>query len=592
VAEPGNPAQWAKGALRRLAQAQQEPTPAHYARAYAEESGQPEAGAWPPRARALLDKLAARATDDPALRQRLAAALADARWDELQHALDDTASRATSQGRDWAELLDRMALGLERSHRGWTAARKKESLQRVLQGSGSDMARLQQRLKQLVASWDSGGEADAPPALGDAAATPGSAAHHAPAGGSGPASSGAGAHPAWAGVVRQLQGALGQALPPQEPRATELANELAGLADRIARDGATAPLVAEVQAACERARRLLAHRHHLLDELGTLCRHLADSLAELAEDDSWARGQTEQLRQKLAGTGGVSARGVRAATELLHATREHQRGLRGQRDEARDALKAVIGRLLGELAQLDAQTGDFNARLGGHADAIERADSLPSLAALVRELVGDTRAVQQLVSGTRARLHSEHTRATELEQRVRNLEGELRRLSDEVHTDALTQVANRRGMQQAFDAEAARVQREGSLLAVGLIDIDNFKKLNDTLGHAAGDEALKALAAQVKAWLRPVDHVARFGGEEFVVLLPATPVDEAQQVLTRLQRQLSASLFKWQGKDVFVTFSAGVSAWRPGEPLDAALERADEGLYEAKRTGKNKTCVA
>ena len=129
------------------------------------------------------------------------------------------------------------------------------------------------------------------------------------------------------------------------------------------------------------------------------------------------------------------------------------------------------------------------------------------------------------------------------------------------------------------------------MLSVGLIDIDNFKKLNDTLGHAAGDVALKSLAAAVRERLRPDDHLARFGGEEFVVLLPATAVDEAQQVLTRLQRSLSEALFLHDGHEVFVTFSAGVTAWRHGETLQAALERADEALYEAKRTGKNRTCI-
>jgi diguanylate cyclase len=130
------------------------------------------------------------------------------------------------------------------------------------------------------------------------------------------------------------------------------------------------------------------------------------------------------------------------------------------------------------------------------------------------------------------------------------------------------------------------------MLAVGLIDIDNFKKLNDSLGHAAGDAALRALAAQVRDALRPADHVARFGGEEFVVLLPGTALAEAQEVLTRLQRGLSMALFMHEGREVFVTFSAGVTAWRPGESLDSAVERADAALYEAKRTGKNRTCTA
>ena len=104
--------------------------------------------------------------------------------------------------------------------------------------------------------------------------------------------------------------------------------------------------------------------------------------------------------------------------------------------------------------------------------------------------------------------------------------------------------------------------------------------------------ALPKPALRVKAWLRPVDPIARFGGKEFVVLLPVTTLDEASAVLTRLQRQLSASLFMHQGREVFVTFSAGVTAWRPGQTVAAALWRADEGLDEAKRTGKNRSCVA
>jgi diguanylate cyclase len=96
----------------------------------------------------------------------------------------------------------------------------------------------------------------------------------------------------------------------------------------------------------------------------------------------------------------------------------------------------------------------------------------------------------------------------------------------------------------------------------------------------------------MRAALRPLDHVARFGGEEFALLLPGLPADEAGEVLTRLQRKLSMSLFIHEGRDVFVTFSAGVTAWRADEGLDAVIERADSAMYEAKRTGKNRTCMA
>ena len=144
---------------------------------------------------------------------------------------------------------------------------------------------------------------------------------------------------------------------------------------------------------------------------------------------------------------------------------------------------------------------------------------------------------------------------------------------------------------QMFETERAKLERNGGSLSIGLLDIDNFKRLNDELGHSAGDEALKALAGTVSKTLRPGDHVARYGGEEFVVLLPETAVGEGEQVLTRLQRSLTNGLFMHKQKQVFVTFSAGVTAYRGAERIEEALERADQALYEAKRTGKNRTCI-
>jgi diguanylate cyclase len=561
------PAQLAKGALRRLATQRLEPTPANFARAYAEESGEPPAAVEP----------AASAAAAPA---------ADAK----------------AQSEQWAALIDRVVRGLDRGGRQWTGARKKESLQRVLSSSRSDAQRLQQRLGQLMSAWESDrpdeeidtvdAGAAAPAAAPEAAAPPArppDAPPDAPREAAGMAAAVTSQHPR---IIDALEGALRSGLPPDEPRALTLADELAVLARRIAVEGASAELAEATAALCLRVQRLFGHRHLMVDELLALCRSLTEGLTELAEDGSWAQGQARSLYQRLDGAAG--ARAVHAARELLELTRERQRELRGERERARDALKTTIQHLLAELGELDTATGRFNDQLAGYVEVIAAADSLENLAGVVREMVGESRAVHTLVADARQRMASEHARAGELQSRVLALEADLRRLSDEVSTDALTQVANRRGLATVFEAESARVERAGpdaAPLAVGLIDIDNFKKLNDSLGHAAGDVALKALALRVKASLRPVDHIARFGGEEFVVLLPGTPVDEAQQVLTRLQRSLSASLFMHDGREVFVTFSAGVTAWRPGEAIEAALERADEGLYEAKRSGKNRTCI-
>jgi diguanylate cyclase len=147
-------------------------------------------------------------------------------------------------------------------------------------------------------------------------------------------------------------------------------------------------------------------------------------------------------------------------------------------------------------------------------------------------------------------------------------------------------------MEEAFTVEAARTERSGAPLAVALLDVDNFKQLNDKLGHQAGDEALKYLATVLRQTVRPSDAVARFGGEEFVLLLPATDEAEAVQVMTRVQRTLTRKFFLHNNERVLITFSAGVAVRVPGEARDALIARADAAMYQAKQSGKNRVCVS
>jgi diguanylate cyclase len=581
----------AKAALRQLAQSRQDPTPDNYTRAWIAAGGPAPADAAEPGRRSQEDQ-------------------ADGNGVEA------------AEGVAWAALIGRVVKGLERGGKHWTAARRKDSLQRVLTGSARDAARLQQRLQGLVGAWEDDRPADAPTATGAAdepavaaaqaagagagaaaaavaetATEPAAPADGADAGAPGPTPP---AETAWPPLVGELHTTVGAALPADEPRAAEIADRLAGLARRLEADGPTPALAVAIAEQCRRARRLFAHRHHLIEQLGALCRELAGGLVELAEDEGWMQGPVQALQARLAE--GAGARAVRSAGELLAQARREQQRLRSERAAARDALKQLIGSMLSEVGELGDRTGDFQQAVGRHAEAIAGAASLQAVAAVVHQMLADSREVQAAIGASRQRLQAERDQAETLQTRVRELETELRRLADEVGTDPLTQVANRRGLSQAFEALSARALREASSgagvdpaavrLAVALIDIDNFKRLNDTLGHAAGDQALQALAAAVRERLRPDDRIARFGGEEFVLLLPGLPADEAQQVLTRLQRNLSTSLFMHDNQEVFVTFSAGVTAWRPEEPLELALERADEALYEAKRTGKNRTCVA
>ncbi len=543
-------AQLAKAALRRLAVERLEPTPENYERAFRHEAGE---------------------------------------------VADSTEALAT--------LIERILRGIERGGHTWTPARRKEGLQRVLANGRSDPRRLQQRLSQLINSWESDSAATAlalteaaavlatrPAPLDDAAnhddaRTPLAAVAAIAAEAQAPTAPAL----AWERVARTLGEALQHALPAHEGANRDLASELSQLTLRMQGEGATTSLADATEALAQRAQRVLQHRHHLFDQLGKLCRELTSSLTDLAEDGSWVKGQCEAMNAKI--EEGLSARGVRAVSDMLHHARKQHGEVRGEREKARDALKSLMTQMLAELGELGSKTGNFHESVGRYAAVIEESDSLESLTGVVREMVAESRAVQSLVQHTQERLQEEHSKATDLTQRVTELEDEMKRLSDEVSTDQLTQIANRRGLIQAFEIERARLERNGGNLSIGLLDIDNFKKLNDELGHSAGDEALKSLAAIVSKTLRPTDRVARYGGEEFVVLLPETPADEGEQVLTRLQRSLTGGLFMHKDKQIFVTFSAGVTSYRLAERIEDSLERADQALYEAKRTGKNRTCI-
>jgi diguanylate cyclase len=165
-------------------------------------------------------------------------------------------------------------------------------------------------------------------------------------------------------------------------------------------------------------------------------------------------------------------------------------------------------------------------------------------------------------------------------------------MSEQVREDQLTKTLNRRGLDEAWATEAARAERQQSPLCLAVLDLDNFKHLNDRLGHQAGDRALVHLTEVVRQALRPSDIIARYGGEEFVVLLPHTPADEAVSVMVRLQRELTRQFFMHDNERVLITFSAGVAERRVDEPRDSLLKRADTALYEAKRAGKNRVLPA
>jgi diguanylate cyclase len=172
------------------------------------------------------------------------------------------------------------------------------------------------------------------------------------------------------------------------------------------------------------------------------------------------------------------------------------------------------------------------------------------------------------------------------------LHQELDRVSAQARHDPLTGALNRHGLDEALNREISKVKRQDTPLCVSLLDIDNFKKLNDTLGHAMGDNALTHLADVAREVMRPQDTLARYGGEEFVILLPDTLLEQGIEAMTRLQRELTKRFFLAGTEKVLITFSAGVAQLVADEIGHDAIKRADQAMYLAKRAGKNRVLGA
>lgn len=157
--------------------------------------------------------------------------------------------------------------------------------------------------------------------------------------------------------------------------------------------------------------------------------------------------------------------------------------------------------------------------------------------------------------------------------------------------DALTGLPNRESYQQRLEQEMQRIKRYGGKLSLMVCDVDLFKRINDTYGHLAGDKVLKIIARSLQKNLRDSDFIARFGGEEFVALMPETSTDEAKIVAEKLRKKIEESPFNFKKEPVQITVSFGISEFAEGESVDNVFERADKALYKAKEQGRNQVQV-
>ena len=169
----------------------------------------------------------------------------------------------------------------------------------------------------------------------------------------------------------------------------------------------------------------------------------------------------------------------------------------------------------------------------------------------------------------------------------------IQQLNWRARHDGLTGLLNRRAMQEAIDQQLNRSRRVGDTFAVVMLDIDHFKAINDRHGHAAGDQALTHTATLLQTSVREVDHVGRFGGEEFIVLLPGVGLAHAAQTAETLRARLAANRVPREGEPLSLSASFGVAEWKgPMEEPSRLLMRVDQALYRAKRAGRNQVHAA
>ena len=315
-----------------------------------------------------------------------------------------------------------------------------------------------------------------------------------------------------------------------------------------------------------------------------------DNISQLSLDDSWLKGQVDAV--KAACVPPLTLRRLDEVEQRLKDVIFKQTEAKSRAVQAQEEMRQMLATFIERLATMTQSTSGFHDQLEASAKLIEQAKTIADIAPVLKEIVGATRTMAHDSQIARDELQDmkKHAEATEAE--IIKLHQELDRVSAQARHDPLTGALNGQGLDEALVLEVSKVKRQDTPLCMALLDIDNFKKLNDSLGHATGDAALTHLATVTREVMRPQDTLARYGGEEFVILLPDTPLDKGIEAMTRLQRELTKRFFLSGAEKVLITFSAGVAQLASGETGPQAIRRADQAMYLAKRAGKNRVLGA
>ncbi|WP_296223706.1 GGDEF domain-containing protein [Ralstonia sp. UBA689] len=315
-----------------------------------------------------------------------------------------------------------------------------------------------------------------------------------------------------------------------------------------------------------------------------------ENIGELSLDDHWLRGQIEALMK--ASESPVSLRRLDDVRRRLKEVIHKQGSLKAKSIEAQEEMKRLLASFMERLSAAAETSGELHLQMEACAKKIESAKTISEIAPAIQDALSATRWMSLEAARNRDELSAMKRKAEETSTEVARLRKALDMASASARHDLLTGALNRKGLEEALEREVARAAHQHSALSIAFLDIDNFKSINDVHGHSFGDDALSHLAQVARESMRPQDTLARFGGEEFVILMPDTCLEDGVQVIVRLQRALTQRFFAAGDTRLFITFSAGVAELGKDEAPMAAIQRADRGMYQAKRTGKNKVVGA
>ncbi len=530
--------------------------------------------------------------------QVLTAHAAAQEWSAVRDLLDKVlARRSGAAATGWPQMTLALLKQATVSHGHWTRARKHEAVARVLDGTMEQPELALERLAKLIESWahapvasvheEAAAAVSAPPVVTPAAKKSEVVA---------PAPDAA----ALLAAVR-AESATWKQIALRGLKLLQAASGEGGaaavkLGEFVAQHRTNAPTVDPKQLAGRFADAVREY-DDVIDEqrkvragLQRLLKLLMDNVNTLAPDETWLPGQLEPIRALLRGP--FDSEQLARAESDLGSMITHQGAARRSLQQAKIAVRELLATLIARIGLMGASASRFHEQVGSYEKRLESAQDFDSLSDVIKGLLADTQSVRTDIETSRDELHAARGQADAHEKRVRELEQELTQISSLVHKDPLTQLSNRRGFDEAFRVESARALRHGVTLALAMIDLDDFKRLNDSFGHAVGDKALVHLAQTMTAALRPTDALARVGGEEFAALFAATTLDDAVQATVRLQKELARRAVDLDGAHVALAFSAGVAQWTAPETLEDLLRRADAALYSAKRAGKNRVVRA